>query len=201
MAIRRVLDLLKIRPDEARMAALVALFFGLIDIHRAVADSAADALFFRRFGVEYLPYMYMAMGGIAFAVSIGYGAVVARSDKRRLFFSFLLIVALLLLAERAAILLNLAALYPLLWLTINVAATLLGTLLWTTAGEICDTRQAKRLFPIFASASILGGLLGSFLTGPLARLVGTDNLILLCVLLLAAGGFLFRGLSLLPQPS
>ena len=41
MVAHRVLALFKIRPDEARMTALVALFF--VDINRALAGSTADA--------------------------------------------------------------------------------------------------------------------------------------------------------------
>lgn len=195
MALTRWLAILKIRPEEAQMAALVALTFGLVDLGRAVGDSAADALFFHRFGVEYLPYLYIALGVLTFAASLGFAGFLGRFDKRRFFPTTLLGMALLLLVERAALVTNLRALYPLLWLSINVILTLLGTLLWTTAGEVCDARQAKRLFPLFVSASILGGLLGSLLIGPTARLLGTDNLILVFVLLLAGGALLIRRLA------
>jgi HEAT repeat protein len=191
----RALSLLKIHPDEARIAALVGLFFGLIDLGRAVGDSAADALFLRRFGVEYLPYMYIGLGVLTFGASLGYAAFDGRMEKRRFFPRLLLTMALLLMAERAAIMLNLQALYPLLWLTINVTATLLGILTWTTASEVCDTRQAKRLFPLFVTASILGGLLGSVLIGPVAHLLGTENLIVVYVILLAAAALLIRSIA------
>jgi HEAT repeat protein len=193
--IRRLLATLKIRPDEARMAAQVALFFCVIDLSRAIGDSAADALFFRRFGVEYLPYLYIALGILTFGASLGYAVCVGRLAKRRFFPGMLLGMALLLLVERGAILLNLRALYPLLWLTINVNAALLGILVWTTAGETCDTRQAKRLFPIFVSSSILGDLLGSLIIGPAAQLLGTENLVVLDVLLLAAAAWVIRGIA------
>jgi HEAT repeat protein len=193
--IRPLLATLKIRPDEARMAAQVALFFCLIDLGRAIADSAADALFFRRFGVEYLPYLYIALGILTFGASLGYAALVGRLEKRRFFPALLLVMALLLLVERGVILFNYRALYPLLWLTINVNAALLGILVWTTAGETCDTRQAKRLFPIFVSSSILGDLLGSLVIGPAAQLLGTENLVVLDGLLLAAAAWVIRDIA------
>ncbi len=49
MTTRRILTLLKIRLHQAWTTALVALFFGLIQVGRAVADSTADALSFRGF--------------------------------------------------------------------------------------------------------------------------------------------------------
>ena len=190
MSLSRLLSLLKIRPDEARLAGLVALFFGLTDLGRAVGESMADALFFRRFGVEYLPYMYIALGILNFAASLGYAAFLGRFQKRRFFSGLMLLMALVLLVERAAITLDLRALYPVLWLSVNMVLLLLGTLMWTAASETCDARQAKRLFPIFVSASILGSLLGSLIIGPAARLLGTENLIFFQAILLVAGALL-----------
>lgn len=187
MADSRLLSLLKIRTAEAYLTFLVALFFALIELGRGLGGSAADALFFRRFGVEYLPYMYVALGVATFFVSLAYAAFVGRLEKGRFFTLMLLAMALVLLAERAAILLDMRGLYPVLWLSVNLMASLLGTMAWNIAGEVCDTRQAKRLFPIFVSAGILGGLAGSLLTGPAARFLGTENLLVMYgVLLIAA---------------
>ncbi len=197
MALKRqnLLALLKVRPDEARMAFGVALFFAVIELGRGIGGSAADALFFRRFGVEYLPYLFIGLGITTFIVSLSYAAFLGRVAKRRLFSTLLLSMVLILLAERAAIRLDLPALYPLLWLSVNLIGSLLGTMAWTTAGEVCDTRQAKRLFPIFVSASVLGGLVGSLVIGPLARLFGTDNLLVMYGLLLALALVLIRDIA------
>ncbi|MEW6569335.1 MAG: hypothetical protein AB1449_14470, partial [Chloroflexota bacterium] len=58
----------------------------------------------------------------------------------------------------AAFALSHPALYPVQWLTANIINALLGTLVWSVAGEVCNARQAKRLFPLFASAGIVGGV-------------------------------------------
>ena len=50
---------------------------------------------------------------------------------------------------------------------------ILGTFVWNIAGEVCDARQAKRLFPLFTSAGILGSVIGNAVTGVIARLLGT----------------------------
>ncbi len=90
----------------------------------------------------------------------------------------------LLILERAAIFFPFPLLYPVVWLTISGMGMILGTFVWNIAGEVCDARQAKRLFSLFASAGILGSVLGNAVTGAIASQFGTDNLLLLFAALL-----------------
>ncbi|HEY5730480.1 MAG TPA: Npt1/Npt2 family nucleotide transporter, partial [Anaerolineales bacterium] len=85
--------------------------------------------------------------------------------------------------------------YPLLWLTTYGMGVVLGTLLWTSAGEVCDARQAKRLFPLFTSMGILGSVLGNLLTGVIASLAGAEGLILFYAVLLGSGFLLVRRIA------
>jgi AAA family ATP:ADP antiporter len=54
-------------------------------------------------------------------------------------------------------------------------------LTWGTASMVCDTRQAKRLFPLFSSGGILGAAVGGLVTKALVRWIGTENLLLIWV--------------------
>jgi HEAT repeat protein len=86
-------------------------------------------------------------------------------------------------------------LYPALWLTITGMGGILGTFVWNLAGEVCDARQAKRLFPLFTSAGILGSVIGNAVTGISARLLGTDNLFILYAALLGIAFYLTHAIS------
>lgn len=97
--------------------------------------------------------------------------------------------------ERIGIGFDVGGIYPVVWLMGQVVMTLSLTAMWTAAGEIYTTRQAKRLFPLFASAGIAGGVVGNAATGPLASLVGTGNLLLVQAGLLVAAAALAAGLS------
>jgi HEAT repeat protein len=184
---KRLATLLQIRPGEAALVTLVAALFMLIEAGRGLGANTADALFFRRFGVDNLPYMFMLLGAVNFTVSLTYAASLGKFDKRRFFVTLLLALAGVLLVERAALAFNVIAFYPVLWITVNMISSMLGLLSWNVAGEVCDARQAKRLFSIFVSAGILGGVIGNFLTGPIAQVLGTENaLIVYAALLLGA---------------
>src|SRR5688572_11983533 len=151
----RLASLLNIRTDEGRLVFLVALLFACIQAGQGMGDNAATTLFLLRFGVDFLPYMYLCLGALTFISTLAYSAALGRFDKGRFFSTLVAGIIMLLLFERAAILLQLPVLYPLLWLTINGAGMILGTFVWNIAVDVCDTRQAKRLFPLFTSAGIL----------------------------------------------
>ena len=175
----RLASFLQIRSGEVRLVSLVAALFALIEAGRGLGGNTADALFYTRFGVEYLPYMFMLLGAANFAVSLTYAASLGKFDQRRFFVVVLIALASVILIERAAIALNVSALYPVLWISINIISSIIGLLSWNMAGGVCDARQAKRLFSIFVSAGILGSVIGNFVTGPLAHILGTPNLLIL----------------------
>ena len=185
-------SLLKVRAGERQLVLLVALLFACIQAGQGMGDNAAAALFLLRYGVDFLPYMYIFLGALTFISTLAYSAALGRFDKSR-FFSWMIagFISLLIL-ERAAIVFSFPPLYPVLWLSINGISMILGTFVWNIAGEVCDARQAKRLFPLFTSAGILGSVIGNAITGVTARLLGTDNLLILYALLLGVSFYLTR---------
>ena len=191
----RLASLLNIRADEGRLVFLVAILFACIQAGQGMGDNAASALFLLRYGVDFLPYMYLFLGGLTFLTTLVYSAALGRFDKGKFFSSLIAIFIGLLILERAAILFPFALLYPILWLTINGISMILGTFVWNLAGEVCDARQAKRLFPLFTSAGILGSVIGNAVTGVVARLLGADNLLLLYAVLLGISFFLTRAIA------
>ncbi len=191
----KLASLLKIRPDEGRLVLLVALLFAFIQGGQGFGDNAASALFLLRYGVDFLPYMYMFLGGLTFITTLAYSAGLGRFERGRFFSALVFGLILLLIAERAALFLALPILYPIVWLTINCLGMILGTLVWNIAGEVCEARQAKRLFPLFASAGILGSVLGNLITGPVANLLGTVNLLLLYAVVLGVVYLLVRKIA------
>ncbi len=193
--LNRLASLLSVRADERRLAFLVAVLFACIQAGQGMGDNAASALFLLRYGVDFLPYMYLFLGALTFITTLAYSAALGRFDKGN-FFSWMITAFIgLLILERAAILFPFSFLYPVLWLTVNGVSMILGTFVWNIAGEVCDARQAKRLFPLFTSAGILGSVIGNAVTGVIARLLGTDNLLLLYAILLGAALFLTRAIA------
>src|SRR5258706_5813225 len=193
--LNRLSTFLKVRADEGRLVILVACLFACIQAGQGLGDNAASALFLLRFGVDFLPYMYIAAGVLTFIITMAYSAGLGRFEKGRFFLLIIAAFAVLLIIERAAILLAFPILYPVIWLTITGMGGILGTFVWNLAGEVCDARQAKRLFALFTSAGILGSVIGNAVTGLIARLLGTDNLLLLYAALLGVALAVTRAIA------
>jgi HEAT repeat protein len=185
----RVFAFLGGRPGEGPLAAWMVLLFAFTQASQGLGANAADTLFFLRFGVESLPLMILLSGPVVMVASLLYTGGLARVGARRWLSWVLFGFAGLLAIERLLISVDLPGIYPVVWLGGQVVILVSFTLMWNAAAAACTTRQAKRLYPLFASAGIVGGVVGNVLTGPLALLLGTENLLLVQALLLVAGGF------------
>jgi HEAT repeat protein/ATP/ADP translocase len=192
--VNRILDTFKIKPGEERIAALLVGLMLVTSAGGALGGNAISALFFARFGVEFLPGMYMILSGFTFITSMVITVIMGRFSKHRLFLALPLIISFVLIAEWLILSLNFKWFFAFMWLLMNIIGGLQGTLVWGLAGMTCDTRQAKRLFPLFSAGGILGTVLGGFLTQPLANWLHSENLLLIWAGALLVTYFLGRAL-------
>src|SRR6266852_8981842 len=147
----------------------------LVTVGGSVGGNAIEALFFSRQGTAALPALYMALGITNFVVSLGITAVLGRVARVRVYLALPLVLAASLALQRVVLAMDIPWTYAVFWLLMNVEGLLQGMLAWGVASIVCDTRQAKRLFPLFAAGGIFGGVVGGLLTRPLAGRLGTEN--------------------------
>ena len=81
----RLLSALKVRSGEGRLAVLLIGLMFFVSAGGAIGGNAIDALFFSRFGTQYLPTMYMALGVVAFVTLLGTSALLGRVTRERLY--------------------------------------------------------------------------------------------------------------------
>ncbi|HXD10221.1 MAG TPA: Npt1/Npt2 family nucleotide transporter, partial [Anaerolineales bacterium] len=146
-----------------------------------------------------LPYMYIGLGITSMLTSFVITVALGRIPKSVLYTAIPVLIAALLLGARFALLTRLLWLYPLLWLGKEVLNSLINLVIWGVAGVVCDTRQAKRLFPLFNASRILGQVVGGFATGALVNIIGTENLLIVWAGSLILS-FLFSRALLAQQP-
>ncbi|HLB48766.1 MAG TPA: HEAT repeat domain-containing protein [Anaerolineales bacterium] len=173
---KQLADLLRVRPGEGRRVALIIGVMLFTAAGSTIGGTGIEALFFSRFGVQYLPYMYMVLGAVGFLTSLAITAMLGRLPREVLYVTVPLALAFLLIGERLLTSFNWA--YPVMWLGKEVMDSLIGLSSWGLAGALCDTRQAKRLFPLFNAGRIFGAVIGGLGTGLVVGLLGTENLLL-----------------------
>jgi HEAT repeat protein len=169
---------LQMRSGEGRLVALLVLLMFLPSAGGAIGSPSIEALFYARFGVQYLPYMYVALGFVTLLTSLLLTALLGRASRRRLYLVLPVVLGAALIAARVLVGLRLNWFYPVLWLGMYLLWTLQSSLSWGLAGTVCNTRQAKRLFPLFGAGGILGIAVGGLITSWLVARLGTENLLL-----------------------
>ncbi|MGQ0849950.1 MAG: HEAT repeat domain-containing protein, partial [Actinomycetota bacterium] len=159
-------------------------------------------LFFVRFGVESLPVMILISGPVLMVTTLIYAGGLGRLGSRRWLAPALAAMAGLLVIERVAVTFDVPTVYAVVWLGAQAAILVSYTVMWNAASDCCDTRQAKRLFPLFAAAGIFGGVIGNATTGPLASSLGTENLLVVqAVLFITASLLTARAIRRFARPS
>ena len=178
--------LVEARSDETRRIVPLAAAYGLVMASLYVLKPARNALFLDSLGVGQLPYVLMlvALVGGAAAVVFSRFVVVVRLNRLVLSTFVALIVCLVLFWLLLPA--GWAWSYYLFYVWVNLYGLMTTSLLWLMAGTLFNARQARRLFGIIGTSGIAGAILGGAATGWLAGAAGTENLLLVCVAILAA---------------
>ncbi len=176
--VSKLFSLLSIRPNETRAASLLIGIMLFSAAGYSLGGTGIEALYFARFGTDFLPYLYMGLGLLSLFTSLAISGLLGRVQKERVYVFTPLIAAGCLAVAWGLLFTNNALIFPALWLAKEALNSIISLIAWNTAGAVCDARQAKRLFPLFNAARILGSVLGGLGTGLLANLFGAQNLIL-----------------------
>src|ERR671918_1521260 len=99
----RLTQALSIKPGESRMASLMISIMLFTAMGASLGGIGIEALFFARFGVEYLPYMFIGLGITSMIVSFGITAALGSIPRRLLYLAIPLVIAIILVTARLAL--------------------------------------------------------------------------------------------------
>jgi hypothetical protein len=169
---------LKIYQDEIKLFLWCAILLFLIRSSNILFNNFAETAFLKRFGVEYLPVVYVVNSVSTFFIMGFMAGIMSRIPGTRLLTYMLLFCGGSVAGLRFLIPLGIDLLYPALFILKAQYEILLGLLFWNLANDLFNTRQSKRLFPLITAGGVLGGVIGSFGTPLLAEAIFLDNLML-----------------------
>ncbi len=180
-----------IRPDERRdtLAAFVTLF-GFMAGH-ALLETARDALFLARLPASLLPWVYLTIAAAALLLTRNPPRVLRRLSNRHELSAWLVFSGGITLAFWVAVHLTAGWVFYALYAWSGVLATLVVVRFWTVLSDRFTVTQAKRLFAVIGSGSVLGAIVGSGLARVLTEVVDARHVVL-------AAGIVFLGSSISP---
>ena len=181
--LRRALNILEV--DERPVLVLGALHF-VVALAHALFDIGITSLLIAHLGAEALPQVYVGSALLLIFASVFVIPVIDRLSRFKLFAMTLVFFAVVLVfshhqGESAP-----GLVYRGLYLMCYLMKSLVFLQFWLIAGEVCDIRQAKRLFPILLGFSLIGGVTASIAAAVLLRWVSTADLLLIAGLFVIA---------------
>lgn len=200
--------LTRLAPIYPGEGALVALCLGvnfLIFAGIMFGRNSRDSLFLVYFGVQYLPYMYFANAVSLVVCSLAYTTLIDRIERGKFLGSISLLFVAGLVASRVILLRHPHWFFPILYIGAQVIWYFSLMQFWTFAGDLFDTRQAKRLFPLLAVGGLLGMIGVGLVIRRLVHAVGPESLLLVWASLISVavtlGGLTYRRYRKVPEPA
>ncbi len=181
-----------VRPDERRHAfgAFLTLF-GFMTGH-ALLETARDALFLGSWPASQLPWAYLLIAVSALAIVRSEERLLRRFETRHELTAWLALCAVITSVFWIAVPWVGAWIFYALYVWSGVLATLVVVRFWTVLGSMFTVTQAKRLFAVIGSGSVMGAIAGSGVARVLTGVTPSRQLIL-------AAALAFLGASLAPR--
>ena len=173
-----------VAPAERGLFGWAGLCLFLMGAAAFALMNTAETLFLKRVGVEALPLALLLSSGLLVLTTGLVGRFASGAPSRALpWLLAVLAVAPLpfvpLAETRDPLVFGAFVLVARQILALGMLA------FWLAMGSLVPGRRAKTLFAPLAAGVTLGGIVGSFGSGPVASLIGVGGLIGLCVVLLA----------------
>ncbi|MDH5392364.1 MAG: MFS transporter [Gammaproteobacteria bacterium] len=182
---KNILKLLLIREDEKITVLYFLTFFFIAGCGMAMGKASAEALFFKRYGIENLPLMYIALGVLLTISSLVYATLADKISAEKLFFRLLLILIVALLTLWGLLsYTEMPAIYPLYFLLYEAASEIMLVHMALYISQNLNTLKSKRLLPVILAGSQLGLITGGILVAILAPRIGTSQIMLIWSMLL-----------------
>ncbi|MBZ0264326.1 hypothetical protein K8I28_06625 [bacterium] len=189
--VRRFFD---IRDGEWRRSFYLFAYIFLVIASLLILKPVRNSMFLTTFGPAKLPYGFILVAIVSTIVAIFYAKLVKRYRLYQLLNGNLILsTAILVLFWISVHNRNFSPLVLyLLYVWVAAFGVLTTSQFWLLANYVFNAREAKRLFSFLAAGGISGAIFGGYLTRFLVPLIGTENLLLICVIFLLCCIYLLK---------
>jgi len=167
-------SLFPVKREERGIVFLLYTLLTVTVIANWVGKVGSNSIFIKSVGVTYLPVAYVIAPIVLLVASSVIFALVSRMRRRDLFIWYVGIVAVLSIAAQV--------LLPVTntdyWFTYVLAQVVKDTIyliFWVYAGNLFDSEQSKRIFPLFAGSLLVGKIVGGILASVLTPVIHSES--------------------------
>jgi len=206
--LNKIASFFLINEKELPQVNYFLLLFVLIGTGLALGRGSADALFFKRYGIEYLPVMYLVLSVVLCLSSVIYATIADRISGELVFrYLFIALSTLLIINWGLMSFTNLEVVYPIYYLIYEITSEIF---LIHTAHYLSQNfllAQSKRLVPLVMAGTQVGVILGGIFLANISHVIDIQNILLIWCLIMAASAALIHrwhrkyGVSLYFRPS
>ncbi len=194
-------------PGEGAVVMLCLAVNFLVVAGIMFGRNARDSLFLVYFGAQYLPHMYFVNAVFLVLTSLIYTALVDRIQRGKFLGALSVLFVAGLLVSWVFMRTHLhhgSWFFPIFYIESQTLWYFSLMQFWTFVGDLFDTRQAKRLYPLLAVGSLLGMIGVGLGSKSIVQALGTGNLLLVWAGIIVAatllGGIAFRRYRIVKDP-
>jgi len=184
------------------------LVFVLLGTGLALGRGSADALFFKRYGIEHLPMMFLILSVVLCLSSVVYTTIADRISGEKVFrYLFVTLITLLIANWAVMSFTSLEVAYPIYYLIYEIASEIFIIHAAHYLSQNLLLVQSKRLAPLVMAGTQIGVIIGGIFLANISFLTDIQNVLLIWCLIMGASAALVRrwhrkfGVSLYFRPS
>lgn len=182
-----------VRPGERLRSAFMFLYLLLVLFSYYILKPVSQAMFLNRFDVDDLPTLIILVAAGAGVLAYLYSLVALRTSISHAVSWTMALATGCLVLIWWLLGMKLGWMLYVFNIFVGLFSIILVTQGWVVAGNVFNTREAKRIYPLLGMALVIGAVCGGEFTRRLARQIGSRNLVLAaaCLVVLAYIAFLF----------
>ena len=166
--------LFPVRPEERGIVSLLYVLLAITVVANWAGKVGSNSIFIKNVGVAYLPIAYVLAPIVLLVASTLIFSLVGRMRRRDLFIWYVGVVTVLSIA--AQILLPVTSTdYWFTYVLAQVVKDTIYLMFWVYAGNLFDSEQSKRIFPLFAGSLLVGKIVGGVLTAALTPIIHSES--------------------------
>lgn len=183
-------------PEERRRTLGLFAFFFLVIGAFWIQKPIRTARFLSEIGATYLPLVKLGTAALMLPVALLYSAAASRYRREAMVYACVSIFAVCTIAFWWLLSTNAPAWsHYAYFFYVDIFNSVMVALFWSYANDLTSPTAARRSYGFIGAGGIIGGAVGSALTGVAVKNVGTGNLMLACLFVLAAIALVTYGIA------